>query len=218
MNSQLKREYFTNKLNEFEGDLKQTWSTVNKLINNRSKSTQIQSLKVDDTVIKGSESIANSMNDYFCSVGDKLNKENSLLKGDYGINPIAARFAFSSMQPQELIKAMNRFKTSHGSGLDGISSLLFKAKMPILAQPLSQPFNLSLSLGLFPGSWKKARVAPVFKNCLADESSNYRPISVLLVVSQLFEKPIYDHLHHHLDSNNFVFGKQSAYRQLHSVL
>ena len=85
MNSRLKREYFTNKLNECEGDLKQTWSTINKLVNKRSNSTQIQSLKVSYTVIKDSESIANSMNEYFCSVGDKLSRkvpdeENTLLK------------------------------------------------------------------------------------------------------------------------------------------
>ena len=57
------------------------------------------------------------MYDYFCSAADKLNKkiadkENSLLKGDYDINPTAARFPFSPMQPQEKIKAMNKFKTS----------------------------------------------------------------------------------------------------------
>ena len=50
-------------LNECEDDLKQTWSTINKLVNKRSKSTQIQSLKVGDTVIKDSESIASAMNE-----------------------------------------------------------------------------------------------------------------------------------------------------------
>ena len=60
--------------------------------------------------------------------------------------------------------------------------------------------------------------APVFKDGPADESSNYRPISVLPVVSRLFEKLIYDQLYHYLDSNKLIFGKQSAYRQLHSVL
>ena len=223
MNSRLKREYFTNKLNECEGDLKQTWSTINKLVNKRSKSTQIQSLKVGDTVIKESESIANAMNEYFCSVGDKLSrkipdKENTLLRGDHDINPTAARFTFSPMQPQELLKAINKFKTLQGSGLDGILSFFLKAGMPILAQPLSQLFNLSLSLGLFPDCWKIARVAPIFKDGPADESSNYRPISVLPVVSRLFEKLIYDKLYHYLDSNKLIFGKQSAYRQLHSVL
>ena len=95
--------------------------------------------------------------------------------------------SFSPMQPQELMKAMNKFKTSHGSGLDQISSSFLQAGMPILAQPLSQLFNLSLSLGLFPDCWKIVRVAPVFKDGPADESSNYRPISVLPVVSRLFE-------------------------------
>ena len=73
-------------------------------------------------------------------------------------------------------------------------------------------------MGLSPDCWKIARVAPVFKDGPADESSNYRPISVLPVVSRLFEKLIYDQLYHYLDSNKLIFGKQSAYRQLHSVL
>ena len=62
------------------------------------------------------QSIANSMNEYFCSVGDKLSRkipdeENTLLKGDHDINPTAARCTFSSMQHLELLKAMNNFKT-----------------------------------------------------------------------------------------------------------
>ena len=90
--------------------------------------------------------------------------------------------------------------------------------MPILAPPLSQLFKLPLCLDLFPVCWKIARVAQVFKDGPADERSNYRPISVLPVVSRLFEKLIYDQLYHYLDSNELIFGKQSAYRQLHSVL
>ena len=43
-------------------------ANVNKLNDKRSKSTQIQSFKVDDTIIKDSKSIANSVNDYFSIV------------------------------------------------------------------------------------------------------------------------------------------------------
>ena len=71
---------------------------------------------------------------------------------------------------------------------------------------------------MFSDYWKIARVAPSFKDGPADESSNYRPISVLPVVSRLFEKLIYDQLSYYLDSNKLIFGQQSAYRQLHSVL
>ena len=48
---------------------------------------------------------------------------------------------------------------------------------------------------------------------LSPNFSYYRRISVLPVVSRRFKKLIYDYL----DSNKLIFGKQSAYRQLHSV-
>ena len=44
------------------------------------------------------------------------------------------------------------------------------------------------------------------------------PISVLPVVSRLFEKLIYDQMYQYLDSNKLVFEKQSACRRMHSVL
>ena len=83
---------------------------------------------------------------------------------------------------------MSKFKTSKSFGLDLISSYFLKIGMPILASPLCQLFNLSMSQGLFPDSWKIARVAPIYKTGPTDDQSNYRPISVLPVVSRLFEK------------------------------
>ena len=81
-----------------------------------------------------------------------------------------------------------------------------------------QLFNLSLSLGRFPDSWKIARVAPIFKDGATDNKSNYRPISVLPVISRLFEKLIFDQLYDYLNRNQLIFLLQSAIRKLHSVL
>lgn len=111
------------------------------------------------------------MNDYFFSVDDKLSRkihdnENKFLKGGHDINPTTACFTFSQMQPQQLLKAIYKFKSLQGSGLSRIFSFFLKIGMPILAQLLSQLFNLSLSLGLSPDCWKIARVAPVFKGSL----------------------------------------------------
>ena len=63
-----------------------------------------------------------------------------------------------------------------------------------LSSSLCEIYNLSIETGVFPDSWKEARVAPIFKSGKADDRSNYRPISVLPVVSRLFEKLIYDQL------------------------
>ena len=43
MNADLKKTYFRNKIHGAEGNVKETWSIINKLINKRSKTTTIQS-------------------------------------------------------------------------------------------------------------------------------------------------------------------------------
>ena len=77
---------------------------------------------------------------------------------------------------------------------------------------------MSIESGMFPDSWKIARVAPIFKSGSTEDRLNYRPISVLPVVSRLFEKLIYDQLYEYLDSNMHLFKDQYGFRNLHSVV
>ena len=77
---------------------------------------------------------------------------------------------------------------------------------------------MSIESGIFPDSWEIARVAPIFKSGSTEDRSNYRPISVLPVVSRLFEKLIYDQLYEYLDSNMHLFKDQYGFRNLHSVV
>lgn len=127
-------------------------------------------------------------------------------------------FSFSPVNTEDLIKAMSKFKSSQGFCMDNKSSFFLKKSIPILSNRLSQIFNMSLSTGQFPDSWKVARVAPIYKDGSSSENSNYRPISVLIVVSRLFEKLIYDQLYTHLCNNHLLFTGQPGFRLLHSVL
>ena len=89
---------------------------------------------------------------------------------------------------------------------------------PAVIESLCDIFNLSIATGIFPGSWKIARVAPIFKSGQTNDRSNYRPISVLPFVSRVFEKLIYNQLYDYLDRNKLLFSKQSRFRSLHSVV
>ena len=75
LNTKLKKRYFTDKIHSCEGNIKETWTTINKLINKRSKTTNITSLKVDDETITTPDLLAESMNKYFCSVGAQHSKK-----------------------------------------------------------------------------------------------------------------------------------------------
>ena len=64
LNKTLKGEYFSKKLAACKGDLKQSWKTLNLLLNKISKTTNIDSLKVNEQEINTDHAIANSMNNY----------------------------------------------------------------------------------------------------------------------------------------------------------
>ena len=87
MNGELKREYFTHKIASCESDLKKTWRTINNVLNKKSKTTNIASLNVDGIHISTNADIAESMNNFFCTIGQTLSDKivqtrNPLLKND----------------------------------------------------------------------------------------------------------------------------------------
>ena len=150
-------------------------------------------LRVNGIDIFDTKEIANSMNQFFCTVGEKLSNDiletkNLRLNDECIVNSKNATFSFAPVTPKQLTETMEKFKTSKGFGLDCISSFFLKAGMPVLAGSLSQLFNMSMSLGIFPDDWKIARVTPIYKDGSEYENSNYRPISVLPVISHPFEK------------------------------
>ena len=47
VNIDLKRDYFTNKIASYEGNIKSTWKTINLVLNKKLKTTQIKTIDVD---------------------------------------------------------------------------------------------------------------------------------------------------------------------------
>ena len=55
---------------------------------------------------------------------------------------------------------------------------------------------------MVPSVWKQAKIIPIFKSGYREKAENYRPISVLPVLSKLLEKAVHDQLLRFLESNN----------------
>lgn len=73
-------------------------------------------------------------------------------------------------------------------------------------------FNISLSTGLLPASWKKANIVPVFKSGEHEKANNYRPISLLTNISKVLERVVYNRMYAFLKSNNLLSLWQSGFR------
>ena len=78
-------------------------------------------------------------------------------------------------------------------------------------------FNKSLEKKEFPALWKAARAIPIVKEGDKNGKENYRPISVLPVISRLFETLLFNQLYQHLNTNNLLAPSQSGFRTLNST-
>ena len=223
LNLNLKREFFTNKIASYDGDLKNTWKTINQVLNKKSVTTHIASLEVEGKTVPEDTAIAESMNNFFCEIGKTLSDKipqssNPLLDNDYEVNPKSVTFHFEHINAPQLERVLGKFDTSKGSGPDGLANFFMKIGLPVIAESLCNIFNLSLATGVFPDSWKISSVAPVFKSGEQDDSSNYRPISVLPFLARLFVKLVYNQIYDFLIKADLLFSNKSAFRLLHSVV
>ena len=222
-NFELKRQYFSERLAQAKGNMKESWKTINQVVNKRSKSTNIDLLKGPGREIVNRQEISNTMNEYFCSVGKDLASKiedapNPMLTGKYNLNPDNKRFNFRPIVVQDIRDAMGKIKTSKSLGSDNIPSYFLKLATPYIENALVFMFNTSLETSQFPDCWKNARITPIFKEGDRAERSNYRPISVLPVISRLFEKLVFNQLYEYLVKNKLIHPGQSGFLKLHSTL
>ena len=84
------------------------------------------------------------------------------------------------------------------------------SSIPILCQGLQDNFKE----GKFPSEWKQAKIIPIFKS----GSNNYRPISILPVLSKIMEHVVSQHLSKFLEDNKLLCLVQSGFQCPHSTI
>ena len=72
-------------------------------------------------------------------------------------------------------------------------------------------------LGTFPDARKIAKVKPLFKKGSKMDSSNYRPISLLLLLSKFFKRVVLDQTKDFLSLKKMFYDYQSGFRKNHST-
>lgn len=80
-------------------------------------------------------------------------------------------------------------------------------------------YNSMLRIGYFPPSWKQSEIVMIPKPGKdITQVSSYRPISLLPVLSKIFERLILKSLAPHIDSRNLIPNHQFGFREKHSTV
>ena len=119
----------------------------------------------------------------------------------------------TSITPKMVKKVITNLDSSKASGpdCDCIPMVVLKNCEPELSYILAKLFNKCLKESCFPDCWKFSLVVPVFKN-VGERSTakNYCPVSLLFVVSKVFEKLVNNRIVDHLEKcslfSDFQYG------------
>ena len=125
-------------------------------------------------------------------------------------------FEFECVGVSQVEKVMQNLASKNSSGHDGISALFLMKIFAIITPPLTHIVNQSLSTGIFTDRLKIAKVIPLFKKGDQHILDNYRPISLLPVISKVFEKIVYNQLFKYFTYNNLFYTSQYGFKSLHS--
>ena len=185
-----------------------------------SSKSSIQSVKIEDRYTNNDKEIANQVNKFFTSIGkslaDKFEKPTNENNNSPNIDK-ELKFHFDFVTPVFIFDEICKMSSKKATGLDNLSIRLLKLAAPIVCDSLAYICNLSLFTSNFPSAWKKARVTPIFKEGDKSDVNNYRPISVLPVISKIIERSVHNQLYDFLTKNELLNSCQSGFRKNHST-
>ena len=219
-----KKSFYNNYFNTNKDNIKETWKGIKQLITlKKTAYSTPTTLKIGNTKITDTKSIANEFNKYFANVGSNLANAIPVVNTSFEeflrlCKSPCSSFVLFPVTTHEIEDEISNLNPSKSTGPYSLPTKILKILKSLLSGPLTCLFNCSFSTGVVPSKLKVARVIPVHKNGPRAVISNYRPISLLSVFNKILEKLMYNRLITFLDKNQVLFNGQFGFRSNHSTL
>jgi hypothetical protein len=109
----------------------------------------------------------------------------------------------------------------NATGYNGVPTRILKYCVHFISEPLTYIYiyiyigNCSLTTRIFPERCTFTIVQPIYKKRRKkrEETSNYRPISLLTVMPKILEIIMFKRLEQHLESNNIFATEQFGFKK-----
>ena len=124
-----------------------------------------------------------------------------------------------NLEPVSLEEVANIFQNLKISspGHDELTPIILRLCFPTITDPLVHTLRHFFTERLFPTELKIAYVLPSYE---ADDNmvfDNYRPVSLLCILSKVFEKVMYSRLSSFLERNKILLNNEFGFRKHHSA-
>ncbi len=242
-----KKRYFKNlHMNNFT-DNKKFWNTIKPLFSNRGGGSQkITLIDKEDKIISNDKEVAETFNEFFKNSVQSLEiSENRYLMNETGnlIDPVEkvmkkfenhpsiidikevididTEFSFLKIGISDIKTELKNLKTNKASTFLNISAKQLKQVMGIIVEPLTKIWNMEvIENKTFPSRLKCADLTPIFKKLECTLAKNYRPVSILPVVSKFFERIMQKQINIYVEKylSPYLCGFRKGYNTQYALL
>lgn len=194
---------------------KASWDVVKKNINLTNDKYDVKQIKKDDIIYSEPKDICELFNEYFINLTSKnKNIPDTILtyKTEHIIDTKNSMF-LKPISESEVISIITSLNNTNSAGYDEISTKIIKMCANFLASPLVHIINKSFEQGVFPNRLKISVVKPIFKKGDPSEMGNYRPITLIPILSKILERAMLERMESFLTKNNILVSNQFGFRK-----
>ena len=216
-----KFNYCKNLLTETSHKPKDFWKNIKSFFPTKQKSDLPPMMIIDGKKTFDKQTIPNFFCMFFTTIGSKLQNqvisvqsrtwksyENKNMKNYMKVN---STFFFQPTNRSSVAKLLKALKTSKAAGPDNIPARMMKDAYKELAYPLCH--LIKESINILPTAENAAKVTPIYKSEAHSLFDNYLPVSVLNMLSKIFEKVIAQQIATYLENNELLYKHQHGFRK-----
>ena len=195
---------------------KKFWKQINTIVNKTKTSNIITCIETDDMQYETDPlKIGNKFNEYFSTIAQKLVDQIKTQKKseEFLDKPNEKSFFMIRTDKNGIEKIIVALNSNKASDIYGMSVDVLKILSPHISQILSEIFNESMSTGIFPDHMKLAMICSVHKGGSKLKISNYRLLSILPILSKVFEKIVQTRLVNFMEQEKIIFPKQYGFQK-----
>ena len=124
----------------------------------------------------------------------------------------------SDITLREIEAVVKKLKVKKAAGPDGICPLMIKHGGEALLRSLLVIYQACWEQGSIPSSWREARIQPLMKHSASRREDELRPISLLNVVSKMYDSLVLKRLQRVGDAQSWVPEYQAGFRRHRSAI
>ena len=161
-----------------------------------------------------------SLNNYYSSLAANLTGFTSTSESNVpsNTNENWDTFTLKPTTYDAIKKEINNLKNDCSTGFNTIPVKYLKLVSESIESPITNIINNCIEANSFPKIWKIVRILPIPKVKVQTKPSDYRPISVLPVLSKVFERIILNQVKQFIDKHKVYQSTQSGHRKGHSYI